>query len=463
MLSRAQALLGALPAGVDWVIATALGRRPPRGRLERASSPAVPVVIGILLLLAIVPLVFAGLELIIHRSSAKELVDRVTGPSITLVELSGVAQLPPVPGPPREDGTPMRYYFVRDSAARRDVVVVRSDVTPQELTTRDVTGVIVEDPDRLAFDATALAARGASVDAGSLGGRYLREDPGAGDATEITVSEIGAHEPGTIVRVRLRFGSVAVPGCGSSADEPCEIAALAGGRAHFDHLAFDAGSGAPLVVRNAYPAALVPMRVFGTQVTDRDPLDALFAAPPGSILGAWGRELRTAWIDRDPDLPLDRPWVAPLLLLAFALVLLAGRRVGYPIFRLTDADAVPDAVAAVDPAAGIPTGALDVVASGRLSQAGGGPIDVDRVPGRLSAAPGRTTVELQLDGPDGPIRSVITRALREVSAIERGDLVHVHGRKPSLALHWFGNDVMLAFETDADRDRAAALLSGDPR
>ena len=454
MLTRIQALLGALPAGVEWVIATALGRRPPRSRVERASSPAVPIVIAVLLLLAMVPLVFAGLELIIHRTSAKELVDRVTGPSITLVELAGLAQLPPIPAPPREDGTPMRYYFVRDAAARRDVVVVRSDVTPEELTTREVIGVIVEDHDRLAFDADALAARGASVDTASLGGRYLREDPGAGDATQIAVSEMGAHQPGTIVRVRLRFGSVAVPGCGSSGDEPCEIAALAGGRAHFDHLAFDAASGAPLIVRTAYPAAVVPMRVFGTQVTDRDPLDDLFAAPPGSILGAWGRELRTAWIDRDPDLPVNRPWLAPLLLLAFACLLFVGRRVGYPVFRVTDA------AVALDPAAGTPTGALDVVASGRLSQASGGPIDVDRVPGRLVAAPGRSTVELHLDGPHGPIRSVITRALREVSAIERGDLVQLRGREPALALHWFGNDVMLAFETDDDRDRAATLLGG---
>lgn len=454
MLTRAQALLGALPAGAEWVIATALGRRAPRGRLERASSPVMPVVIGILLALAIVPLIFAGLELIIHRTSAKELVDRVTGPSITLVELAGLAQLPPIPAPPREDGTPMRYYFVRDSAARRDVVVVRSDVTPEALTTRDVTGVIVEDPGRLAFDADALAARGAAVDATSLGGRYLREDPAAGDATEIGVSEIGAHEPGTIVRIRLRFGSVAVPGCGSSGDDRCQIAALAGGRAHFDHLAFDADSGVPLIVRNAHPAAVVPMRVFGTQETDRDPLDALFAAPPGSILGGWGRELRTAWIDRDPDLPVNRPWLAPLLLLGLAGLLLAGRRIGYPVFRLTDA------AAAVDPAAGIPTRTLDVVASGRLSQASAGPIDVDRAPGRLSAGPGSTTVELHLDGPDGPIRSVITRALREVSAVERGELVHVHGREPALALHWFGNDVLLAFQTDDDRDRAIALLSG---
>lgn len=454
MLTRVQALLGALPAGVEWVIATAFGRRAPRGRLERASSPVVPAVIGILFALAVVPLIFAGLELIIHRTSAKELVDRVTGPSITLVELAGLAQLPPIPAPPREDGTPMRYYFVRDAAARRDVVVVRSDVTPAELTTREVTGVIVEDPDRLAFDADALAARGASMGAGSLGGRYLREDPGADDATEIAVSEIGAHEPGTIVRIRLRFGSVAVPGCGSSGDDRCEIAALAGGRAHFDHLAFDAASGAPLIVRTAYPAAVVPMRVFGTQVTDRDPLDDLFAAPPGSILGAWGRELRTAWIDRDPDLPVNRPWLAPLLLLAFAGLLLIGRRVGYPVFRLTDT------AAAVDPAAGIPTGALNVVASGRLSQASGGPIDVDRVAGRLLPGPGWSTVELHLDGPNGPIRSVITRALREVSAVERGDLVHLRGREPALALHWFGNDVMLAFETDDDRDRAATLLGG---
>ena len=55
---------------------------------------------------------------------------------------------------------------------------------------------------------------------------------------------------------------------------------------------------------------------------------------------------------------------------------------------------------------------------------------------------------------------MITRALREVSAVERGDLVHLRGREPALALHWFGNDVMLAFETDDDRDRAATLLGG---
>lgn len=453
MLSRALALLGALSVAVEWAVATAFGRRPPRTTLERAASPVVPIIIGMLLLLTIIPLLVAGLDLIIHRTTATELVDRVTGPSIELVELEGLAQLPPMPAPPREDGTPMRYYFVRDSVADRDVVVVRSDLEPAALTTRDVTGVIVEDPERLAFDADALVARGAVVDAAALGDRYLREEPDASNATEIDASEIGALEPGAVVRVRLRFATVAVPGCGSIGNDACNARTLAGGRAHFDHLAFDAGSGTALIVRSTYPAALVPMRVFGTQVSDRDPLDELFATRPGSILGAWGRELRFAWIDRRPDLPLDRPWLAPTLLVAFALLLLIGRRIGYPIFRSADAPG------SLDPAAGIPTSPMPAIVSGRLSRPSGGPIDVDRVPGRL--APGRAamTAELEVEAPDGLVRSVITRAMREVSAVERGDLVHVHGREPALALHWFGNDVILAFETDDDRDRAAALVT----
>ena len=75
------------------------------------------------------------------------------------------------------------------------------------------------------------------------------------------------------------------------------------------------------------------------------------------------------------------------------------------------------------------------------------------------AGRGPIVAELAVDGPDGPIRSPISQALREISASERGDLVRVRGRSPALALHWFGNDVVLAFETDADRDRAAALLA----
>ncbi len=446
-MSRALALLGALPVAVGWVIATALGRQPPETRAERAASPVVPVLIGLLLLLGLLPLIFAGLELIIHRSSAKDLVDRVTGPSLQVVELEGLAQLPPIPAPPREDGTPAGYYFVRDSAGARDVVVVRSELTPTELRTRDVTGVVVVDPERMAADAAAIAAH--SGDPGTVPDRYILEQAGATNPAATTVDELGDREPDSAVRVRLRFSAASVPGCGSTGDAACDPATLAAGRAHFDLLAFDAESGAPVIVRTTYPGALAPMRVYGTQELDRDPVDALLTTRVGTVLGAWGRVLRTAWIDREPGLPVNRPWLAPALLIGAALLLLVGRRIGYPVFRATDAAAIPVTGG----------GPIPVTVSGRLSRPSGGPLDVERASGRLVSGTDRGGAELRVETSDGILRSPITQSLRAISAIEPGDLVHVRGREPALALHWFGNDVVLAFGTDADRDRATALVA----
>lgn len=454
MLSHALALLGALPLAVEWVVASAFWRRPARTALERDASRIVPAVIGLLFVVAVVPLIFAGLELIIHRSSATELVDRVTGPSLQLIELEGLAQLPPIPAPPRDDGTPLRYYFVRDSAGGRDVVVVRSDVTPDELLIRDVTGVVVEDPDRVASDVAAMGQTGID-DATVLAGRYLLEQPGAADPVAADASAVATLAPGSAVRVRLRFSNVSVPGCGSAGDAACDARTLAGGTAHFDQLAFDADSGAPILVRSTHPAGLAPMRVFGTQETDRRPLDDLFSSPAGHVLGTWGRELRTAWVDREPGLPVDRDWRAPAILLGVAALLVVGRRIGYPVFR---SSTEPDGV-------GVPVGAagggdpIRVIVTGRLARPSGGPLDVDQRPGQLRAGRGPIVAELAVETPGGAVRSPISQALREISASERGDLVRVRGRAPALALHWFGNDVVLAFESDADRDRAAALVA----
>jgi hypothetical protein len=167
------------------------------------------------------------------------------------------------------------------------------------------------------------------------------------------------------------------------------------------------------------------------------------------VLGAWGRVLRTAWIDREPGLPVNRPWLAPALLIGAALLLLVGRRIGYPVFRATDAAAIPVSGG----------GPIPVTVSGRLSRPSGGPLDVERAGGRLVSDAERGGAELRVETSDGILRSPITQSLRAISAIERGDLVHVRGREPALALHWFGNDVVLAFATDADRDRATALVA----
>lgn len=459
VLSRLLALLGALPVGVERTVALALGRAVPRTSADRSASRVVPVVIGALMLLGLVPLLFAGLELVIHRTSAKDLVDRVTGPSTQLVELSGLAQLPPFPAPPRADGTPSGYYLLRDSAAARDVVVVRSDLPAAALLTREIIAVIVDDRERVAADAAALSGRGVTVDAAALGERYLREEPDASDAQATTLAELATRPVGSTVRLRVRFTAAAVPGCGSSGDAACDARTLAAGRASFDHLTADPGSGAPLIVRTDYPASLAPMRVFGTQELDRSPIDALYTRPAATALGTWARELRTAWIDRDPGLPVDRPWFAPALLISVALLLAIGRRIGYPVFRSTDSTATARPVRHADAPTPVAS-SIPVVVAGHLSRPAGGPIDVHGARGHLITGGSGVVAELEAETHGGLVRTAITQAMRGVSAVEPGDLVHVRGREPALALHWFGNDVVLAFGSDADRDRAASVLAG---
>lgn len=453
VLALVGALVGALPGAVEWTVATALGREPPRTS-ERAASPTVPIVAAALIALGVMPLVFAGLELIIHRTTAADLVDRVTGPSLQLVELNGLAQLPPLPAPPRRDGTATRFYLVRDEAAARDLVAVRSDVPPEELQVREVTAVIVEDPPHVRADAAALAARGLPVDPAELGGRYLREEPRMAGAADVAVSDLAEHPAGTAVRIRLRFSRASVATCASTGAAACDARTLAAGRAEFDHLAADPSSGAPVIVRTDHPATLAPIHVFGSQRTDRGPVDALFATPAGAVLGTWGRELHAAWVDGDADLPVDRPWSAPALLLAAGTLLITGRRVGYPIFRSTARWASSPRIA------GDVGREIRVAVSGHLSRPAGGPLDVDGAHGRLSPGEGDTIAELAVTTPSGPVHARITRAMGAVSALEVGELIDLRGRRPALAAHWFGNDIVLGFSSLEERDRAARLLAG---
>ncbi len=117
--------------------------------------------------------------------------------------------------------------------------------------------------------------------------------------------------------------------------QDCDARRLAVGTGPWLHLAHDPASGTPIVVQLAYPPTVAPMHVFGRQTSDDGAVGRFLDGPQVRQLLGWAQVLRGAIIDQDPDLPVDRLWLGPILFVGLAVLLALGLWSGYPVFHAT--------------------------------------------------------------------------------------------------------------------------------
>jgi hypothetical protein len=422
----------------------------------------VPALIGLLVVVSTVPVFQAGAELIVTRTSAGDFVDRLTGTDVSLLEVGALAFRVPFEAPPRDSGEPTWFYAVRDSLDDPRVALVRSAVPPGGFEERSVVARVLVDPTRVANARAALDRHGwLPDDLADTAGMYLAEETSpAGSVRSIgSASDLAGLDAGTLVRIRLGFSGTGIAACeasGSGADaaaSACSARSLAIGGGGFLQVVTD-DDRRPVLLHTSYPASDIPIHVVGRQVRAQAELESLLTQPWVSRLMGWANVLEFAYLDHDPRLPVDRLWLAPLVFLLLAGLLLAGRRIGYPIFELEAGPA--DRFATAGPPTG--AGAINARVSGRLARLRGGPLDIADLPGVLEPDRG-TGPRLRVELPDGPYEVPLPSTGGAMTNLDRG-LVHtVRTRRPALWLHWFGSDARLVFADAATRDRAEALLA----
>jgi hypothetical protein len=425
----------------------------------------VPALIWILLLLAAIPAPQAGAEIVITRATVPAFVQRQVGFSSSLVEIRGLALLPPylaeapldpVTGGPSTGS--FRWYPLRDQLSDPQIALVRSELDASALQRREIVARIDPDIDSDAAVA-ALQARGVdvpdAVNAPSLQALGDQAAASAGGVQTIgSAAELEGLAPGTVVRLTLDFPGDAVAACALRQD--CDARRLAVGTGPWLHLAHDPASGAPVVVQLAYPPTVAPMHVFGRQTSDDGAVGRFLDGPQVRQLLGWAQVLRGAIIEQDPDLPVDRLWLGPILFVIVAALLALGLWSGYPVFRATPL--VAGRWTGAGRSAGPDAAALGAVASGYVAPPGRSPITIDE--GRVALAlSGDETILTMLDE-EPPLQVTIPRALGALSAMEAGELRYLTGRRPALRVGWYGSQVQLVFEDEAHRDAAVALLSG---
>ena len=354
----------------------------------------VPALIWILLLLAAIPAIQAGAEIIITRASVPAFVERQVGFSSSLVEIRGLAMLPPYPAeapldPETGGPTPgtYRWFPLRDQLDDRRIALVRSQLDGAALERREIVARVDPGIDSDAVLA-ALQARGIDVpDAVNGPSLQVLGDQAAADASGVqsidSVASLDGLAPGTPVRLTLDFPGDAVAACAIRGN--CDARRLAVGTGPWLHMAYDPASGSPIVVQLAYPPTVAPMHVFGRQTSDDGAVGRFLDGPQVRQLLGWAQVLRGAIIDHDPDLPVDRLWLGPILFVGLAVLLALGLWSGYPVFHATPlaAGRWPTAsrrasarTEAVEPIA--------ASASGYVAPPGRSPIDLDEDPVSLA-------------------------------------------------------------------------------
>jgi hypothetical protein len=437
------------------------------------------------LILAILPLLWAGAVRQILPATSTEMVERLVPTTVTYVGISGLAMTVPFPAPGRI-GAPPYGLLVRDTLASSDLTVVTTDADPRRLLSRTVTGRMITRP--LGEAAAALFTdRGEDV-RGLDPARVLVEvapDPDEEVIAVPAVADLADVPEGSLVRVALEFDGESIPTC--VLEGTCQRAVLAAGTAGFLHLAHGSDGREAILVQMAYPSSVVPGEWAGPQVHWSEPFDigeltiyeydperpqisngqALedFAASPGvQSLAGWGRIGVQASIAHDPDLIRDRLWLGPALLVLLASLLWLGGRYGYPYFRpLLEGSRRWTATPAPDtPTPAAPPEDLAVRVSGHALTVSGQRRNLDEEAAVIRPAEGdverRVTAAIDLaDGTQIPLAAHDTGLLGRV---ERGEVVSLNGVRPALWAHWYGTDLRMTFESAAARDLAADLVSG---
>jgi hypothetical protein len=442
-IDRLLTFLGWLPVGIERLVRSAAG-----ARLRR-----VPVMPGLLLLLALLTIIPVGqalIEIIVRPVTVGELVDRRVGLSTRLVAVDGFALLVPLKADPPSDAPDSsllyRWYAVRDSLQELRLILVRSPVTPGALRERSVVARVVDDPAALDRTRAGLVARGRPDPGDHLAPVLLaEEEPGTNPVRELrSLAELGEAKAGELVRVTLEFDDGIATCVGRDA---CDARSLADGIGSWDHVASDAG-GRRVVVRTLYPPSVAPFHGVGHHAQDRELLARVLALPLVHGLLGWGHVLQAAHVEHDLALPIDHLWLGPILFTLLETVLLLGMRLPYPRFR-AHRHARPAA------GGGGNRGLLSARATGRITPPSASPFEIDDLPATLRAGVA-TELEIEIDGRWRQFH--IPLDLGGLGGTEPGDWLMVRSHRPALRVDWFGSNLLLVFEEAADRDAANAMI-----
>ena len=352
-------------------------------------------------------------------------------------------------------GAPVQrwYYLLLDPRDADVAMVVRS---PDRLEDRRSRTVVA----RVTIDPAAVARAAGSDPLGVDPQRYLvelDEPPAVLTGPTVTTPETLTAAGGTVVVLHAEFDT-AVP-----RDDAWDYVAREGGRA--------------VIVRSPYPPDALPVDVWGVPATDAVRTRQALAVPELQAAAGQRRIPDGRLLAEGVTPPLPSVSFLPAIVFAALAALLAlGWLLGYPLVRRRSPPAgirtwplrIGDEIAAdlygsdrraggrviVDGAPArfelLPDDELERRAwQFSLSQAGGRP-PLQR-PGaprsaRLALSSGQGPILVQLDPPPAGLRWAAS------------DVVHAAGARAGLRIRADGVDVVAAFASAADRDRALAAI-----
>ena len=412
----------------------------------------IPTVLILLAALSLIPVGQAMIEIIVRPVTVGELVDRNVGLSTRLVAVDGFALLVPLDAEPPPEASASRlvyrWYAVRDSLQELRLVLVRSVVTPGALRSRSVVARVVADDAAVDRTVAGLVARGGSESSEALARVLLiEEEPGQQAVRDLgSLADVGDARVGELVRATLEFGDGIATCVGRQA---CDARSLAEGIGSWDHIASDA-DGRRVVVRTLYPPSVAPFHGVGHHAQDRELTGRLLEEPVVHGLLGWGHVLQAAHVEHDLGLPIDHLWLGPILFTSFGTVLFLGARLPYPRFR-------PHARARHIGMGGDGPREVPGRATGRITPPNASPFEIDDLPATVRAVPGKgTDLRIEIDGRWQEF--LIPRDLGGLGGTEPGEQLTVRQQRPALKVDWFGSNVLLVFETAADRDAADRMI-----
>jgi hypothetical protein len=193
------------------------------------------------------------------------------------------------------------------------------------------------------------------------------------------------------------------------------------------------------------------MHVVGRQIRDPGAISRFVSLPWIRELLGRAQVVRGALIEDDQSLPVDRLWLGPILFIGLAAALGFGRRIGYPVF---DGKRVRFGAWGAAPISAVRD--VHARATGRLAPSDQSPIELDGV--RVLVRPGGDGPTIEVPGTGRPVVVPVPRELGTWSALHVGELRYVTDTQPAVRASWYGSQVQLAFDSEADRDVAADVL-----
>jgi len=359
----------------------------------------------------------------------------------------------------RSYGAPVQrwYYLLLDPRDDAVAIVARSPSRLEERRTRTIAARVTDDPPAVADAVAGLDGEVPGVDPRrylvELDDRPLRLT-GAGVMTPVSL----ASNDGTVITLRGEFQRA------RAVDGAWEYVVRDGGRA--------------VIVRSPHPPDALPVDVWGVAATDRLRTEQALAVPALQA-AAGGRRIPDSRLLAEgvtPPLP-SVSYVLPMLLAAIAALLVLGWLLGYPLVRRRPLPA------------GVRTWPLSVgeeIAADLygVERRGSDRVAVDGAPARLALLPPdeleRRRWQYSLreaaggaPGPGGTASGGVPRlalssgqgpillALDPVPpgfGITAGDMIHAGRVRPALRIRAEALDLVAAFASAADRDRAVVAI-----